>query len=122
MKEKDFSITFRHWLKANPRLSGSYEIKDTRGKNYLPFSEVGEHQINYGLAINSDKGVLIRVQAISGGEPDYVYLRNAPAYIVIKYPKFFCIIDVGTFDLERKRSKTKSLTSGRAKELSTVVV
>lgn len=121
-READFSILFRNWIKKNPRISGSYEIKDTRSKNYLSFKEVSDLQINYGLSINSDEGTLIRVQAINGGEPDYIYLRNAPAYIVIKYPKFFCIIDIGTFDLEIKRSKVRSLTGSRAKELSTVCV
>lgn len=115
--EAKSAIQFRHWIRAHPRLSGAYEIKDSRGKNNLSFSEVTEHQLNYGLAIKGDKGVFIRVQGM-GGEPDYIYLRNAPAYIVIKYPKQFCLIDVETFVLEKNKSKRKSLTAGRAKEIA----
>ena len=122
MKEKDFAIIFRHWIKANPQISGSYEIKDTRGKNYINYSEIPEHQINYAQAINSKTGVLIRVQGM-GGEPDYIYLRNAPAYFVIKYPKSFEIIAVENLLFERDRNKKiKSLTYLRAKAISTISI
>lgn len=120
MLESKFGLLFRHWLKANPRYSSSFELKQT-STNSIPFRCVEEHQLNYARAIKSDKGVLIRVQG-TGGEPDYVYLRNTPSYIVIKYPKCFCLIDPDTFILERGRSKTKSLSCGRAKDIATVVV
>jgi hypothetical protein len=120
--ESKFSILFRHWIKANPQISGTYEMKDSKGKDYINFSEVTEDQINYGLAINSNKGTFIRVQAINGGEPDYVYFRNSPAYIVINYPKTFSIISIGTFILEKERSKRKSLTEQRASEISVKTV
>lgn len=119
--EAKAAILFRHWLKANPQYSGTYEAKDSRGKNGLPFSEVKDRQIDYGLAAKSDKGVLIRVLGVNG-EPDYVYLRRASAWIVVKYPKALEIIDVEAFDSERKRSKMKSLTAQRAREISTVSV
>lgn len=118
MKEKDFSITFRHWLKANPQITASYEIKDTRGKDSFPFAELKQAQIDYALAISSTKGVLLRVQAVSEGMPDYLYMRGEPSFIVIKYPKSFSIISIGTFLLEKERSKRKSLTEQRAKEIS----
>lgn len=117
-QESKSAILFRHWLRANPQLSGSYEMKDSGGKDRIPFSAVEKSQLEYGMAIKSDKGVFIRVTAIQGGEPDYVYLRNSPAYIVIKYPKSFQIIDVETFVLEKERSKTKSLTEDRAKDIA----
>lgn len=117
-QESKFSILFRHWIKSNPQISGSYEMKDSKGKDYINFSEITEDQINYALSINSNKGTLIRVQAINGGEPDYVYFRNAPAYIVINYIKTFSIISIGTFLLEKQRSKRKSLTEQRASEIS----
>jgi hypothetical protein len=74
------------------------------------------------MAIKGPKGVLLRVQAVAKGMPDYVYLRNAPAWIVIKYPTAFEIIDVETFIMERDRSKVKSLTHQRAREISTMSV
>jgi hypothetical protein len=122
MKEKDFSIVFRHWIKANPRFTCSIEMKDTRGKDSLPFSEVKQAQIDWALAISSNKGVLMRTQAVSEGMPDYVYLRNEPAYIIIKYPKQFSIITIGNFLHEKEKSKRKSLTKERAEAISVKTV
>lgn len=119
-READFGILFRHWLKANPRHSCAFELKQT-SQGSIPFSCVEEHQIEYLQAISSDQGALIRVQG-SNGEPDYVYLRNAPANIVIKFPKAFHLIAIDAFLLEKKRSPRKSLTSGRASEISVVSV
>ena len=118
-KEADFGITFRSWLKSNPMTSCSFELKHTRGKNNFPFNELKSEQIVY--AINIVKGSLIRVQGLQG-EPDYVYLKNVPAYIVIKYPLFFCLITIEEFLKEKRLSSRKSLTDIRAKEISTVCV
>ncbi len=120
-KEASFSLKFREWLMKNPRISCSFEMKDTRGKNSLKFSEVTDVQRNYGMSIKSDKGTLIRVQGLAG-EPDYVYFRNAPSYLVINYPQGWVILDIETFIMEDKRSKVRSLSWNRARELSTVVV
>lgn len=121
-KETSSSILFRHWLRANPQYTCSHEMKDTRGKNYLAFSEVKQDQIDYAEAIESDHGVWIRVVAIQGGEPDYIYMRNQPAYVVIKYPKAFYVIRVKDFVKERDSSSRRSLTEERAKEIATTVV
>ena len=119
--EAKASILFRHWIKANPQYSGTYEAKDSRGKNGLPFAEVKQQQLDYGMAAKSDKGVLIRILG-SNGEPDYGYFRHASAWIVIKYQNALEIIDVETFIRERDRSKMKSLTASRAREISTISV
>lgn len=121
MKESKASILFRHWLKANPLYSCALEMKQT-STNSILFSAITEAQLEYGMAIKSPKGVLLRVQAISEGMPDYIYLREQPAYIVIKYPQSFEIIDIETFILEKKRSSRKSLTSDRAKAISTISI
>lgn len=105
----------------HPRATSAIEMKDTRGQTSLPFREVSDEQIAYGMAIKGDKGVLIRVQGLSG-EPDYVYLRNEPSYVIVKYPGCFTIIDIETFVLEKKRSKVKSLTQTRAKEIAICVM
>lgn len=115
-READFGILFRHWLRANPMFSAAFELKQTT-KDCIPFSSVEEHQLLYLAAIRSNKGTLIRVQG-TGGEPDYIYLRNSPAYVVFKYPKSFHIIGIEAFILEKGRSKRKSLTEARAKEIS----
>lgn len=117
-READFGILLRHWLKANPTFSTAYELKQTSGTS-IPFSCLEEHQAIYLQAIKSNQGTLIRVQGVSG-EPDYIYLRNCPASVVIKFPREFSIIDIDTFLMEKKRSKRKSLTVARAREISTI--
>lgn len=118
--EADFGIRFRHWLKANPRHSTAFELKQCKSSS-IPFKALEKHQAEYLQAIKSDRGVLVRVQG-TNGEPDYIYLRGLPASVVIKFPDAFHIIDIDTWLLEAKKSKRKSLTSSRANEISTVSV
>ncbi len=121
--ESKSAIIFRHWIMANPSFTYSLETKDTRGSESFPFSEVSQAQLDFGLAIkHSKKGVLIRTQATVEGVPDYIYLKNEPARIAIKYPKGFVLIDVETFIQEKARSRRKSLTWDRAKEIAIKVV
>lgn len=122
--ESDFSKPFRHWIMANPpKIDCTFELKHTRGKEYLPFSELDESQENYAISIStSPKGVLIRNQG-GNGEPDYTYHYKQPAFIVIKYPKGFEVIEIQNFIAERERSgKRKSLTYERAQAISTFSV
>jgi len=120
-KEADFGLKFRKWIDENPMASSSFELKDTRGKDYFNFEELGDDQINHALRNKGKKGNLMRITVGTVGAPDYVYLRNAYAFVVIKYPRFFCLIEIETFLLEKKRSKRKSLTSVRAKEIAWVI-
>lgn len=114
--ESKSSIIFRHWLMANPQMTGAYEIKDTRGKSSFNLNEWKPAQENFANAIRyGAKGVLIRTEGVEG-LPDYVYLRNEPSYVVIKYPKHLIIIDGATLSLYKK--KKISLTLGEAKDLS----
>lgn len=117
--EADFSIRLRHYLKANPLpLSTHLEVKDTRGKDSFNYAELKEEQINNALASKSDRGNLIRISIGTVGAPDYCFYRNAPAYVVIRFPSGFVFIDIETLICERERSKRKSLTWERAQEIS----
>lgn len=116
-KEAKFGVLFRHWIKANPMYSGAYELKQTTG-NSLPFGVLEDHQAVYLLACKSRKGVLIRVQGVNG-EPDYVYLREAGSWVVIRFKSSFHIIDIEVFLKEKAKSQRKSLISSRAREIST---
>jgi hypothetical protein len=120
MLESKCALQFRHWLRANPSYSCAYEIKQSSGSS-IPFSALADHQAEYLTAVTSDKGVLIRVRG-EAGEPDYIYLRKFPACVVAFIGREFHIISIGTWLLERSRSKRKSLTISRAKEISTVTV
>lgn len=121
MSESQSSLKFRKWWQLHGK-NAPYEMKDSRGKDYILYSEISDEQIAMGLAANSDKGVLIRVEKGTVGSPDYVGFRNSPYWFVIKFPKAFEIIGIQTLVLEKERSKRRSLTSARAKELSTVSI
>jgi len=115
-REASFSIAFRHWLRANPQDTCAFEMKQTTTDS-LPFSALKDHQENYLCAVQSNTGALIRVQG-TVGEPDYVYLRNTPAYVVVKYPGAFHVIPIDAWIAEKNSSPRKSLTSSRAKEIA----
>lgn len=117
-KEADFGIELRKWLKENPFLSScTFEIKHTRGRESLPFSEIKNEQIAYANKVRSSEGVLIRVHG-TNGEPDYNYYRRSPAYIVVRYPKKFYIIPIENLLHEKETSGAKSLTQDRANEIA----
>ena len=118
-QEADFSIRLRHYLKANPLpISCPLEVKDTRGKPSFNYAELKEEQVNNALASKSDRGNLIRISVGTVGAPDYCYYRNSHAYVVIKYPSGFVIIDIEALILEKERSKRKSLTWEQAQAIS----
>ncbi len=100
----------------------AFEIKQCQTS--LPFVAVAEHQIDALLAVKSKQGLLYKAPDDSRSvKPfDLFYMRSALAYVVIKYPSYFHIIDVDTFLLEKQRSKRKSLTQQRAGEIAVISV
>jgi len=108
---------FRAWLREHKMFTGAYELKQNPGYS-IPFGVLADEQIAYLLACKSNKGAFIRVQGV-GGEPDYVYLRNSSAWVVIKFKGSFHVIDIDAFLLEKATSTRKSLTAGRAKQIAT---
>ena len=121
MKETQFGLLFRHWFMANP-MRGTFELKQTATDSW-PFSALEQHQNDFSVAIrHSKKGVLIRNESGTVGAPDYSGHYQDPAYIVIKYPLGFVLVDIDTLNLEHGRSKRKSLTWNRAKEIAWKVV
>lgn len=125
-REAAFTLLFRHWLKENPlhRVTGAaFELKQTTGTS-LPFSAVEDHQLEALAAAWGPEGLIYKISDESRGyKPcDMVYLRLASAYIVIKYPGFFCLISASVFGAEKRTSKRKSLTAERAREIAEKVV
>lgn len=119
-READFGVEFRKWItKKKPHMS-TFELKQTQTDS-LPFASVEQSQLDWAKAIKSDEGALIRVQGTSG-EPDYVWCKKTPAYIMVRYPDCFCMIHAGTFASESIMSQRRSLTSQRAKEIAELVV
>ena len=115
-READFGVRLKRWFEDNPRMTSALEIKQTPNKS-IPFSCVSDEQIAYALRIQSKKGAWIRVQGVNG-EPDYIWLQEEVALIVIKFPEGFYLIPINNFLHERDTSNRKSLTSSRAREIA----
>ena len=109
-----FGIEFRRWWETH-KMSGSFETKHTRGKDYFNLSEWHAAQRVIAKLIRGPQGVLLRISSGTEGIPDYIGLITFPAYLVIKYPTFFCIIDTDFLKGE------ESITSIRAKEIAKVI-
>jgi len=120
-REANFNSLFNKWVKNVYRKTAAFELKQTTTDS-LPFSALQEHQAQALLQARWETFVFKIPDAGYQNPFDCFSLSGVPAYIVIKYPDFFCLIDIETFLLESKRSKRRSLTSERAKELSTTVV
>lgn len=119
-REAQFGQVFRHWLKTKKDISSSaFELKQTT-TNSLPFNAVKEHQIDALLACKSSNGLLFKIPdtSIQLLPFDMFYLKQSYAYVVIRYPKLFVVIDVDDFIAEDKESKRRSLTSERAQEIA----
>jgi hypothetical protein len=116
-REAAFQTFFNKWLRENYKGSGVFELKQTQTDS-ISFSAVKEHQIAGLLA--AKHGTLIHKLSdeTRGFKPfDSFILRNTPAYVVIKYPKGFVMIDIDAFIFEKNNSIRKSLTYSRALEL-----
>ena len=123
-RESKASVLFRHWVFANYKnlKTCSFEIKQTEGDS-ISFSALEEHQVNYSQAIkHGPKGTLTRVESGTIGAPDYIYLKEEPAFIVVKYPHLFAVIDIDKWETEKILNKRKSLTSADARRLALHVV
>lgn len=119
--EAKFNTTFNHWLKNVYRKTGAFELKQTKTDS-LPFSAVVEHQ-RQALQNVRHGAFVFKIPDAGFQNPfDVFCMSEEPAYVVIKYPKFFCMIPIDIFILEESRNPRKSLISSRAKEISTVVV
>lgn len=121
-RESNFQTLFRHWLKANPRETAAFELKQTQ-KESMAFSAVADHQIAALLAAKRS-GILYKIPDDSRGiKPfDMVYLKGVLAFVVIKYPSFFCLIDVDNFMQELVMGGRKSLTALRARQIAAEIV
>lgn len=119
-REAEFGKQFRAWIKAQKDLpSSAFELKQTT-IDYISFSALQEHQ-EYALLAASREGLLYKAPDDSRGvKPfDFFYIKKAPAFVVIKYPKGFEGIAIENFIAEREKSQRKSLTYERAKQIST---
>lgn len=120
-REANFQSKFRHYLQARVRRSGAYEVKQTTSDS-LPFKAVLEHQVESLLAAKNRVMTYKPPDDTRGFKPcDFLHFADAQAYIVIKYPKGWCMIDIDVWVREEKQSIRKSLTWERAKAIADVI-
>lgn len=124
-REANFQIKFGHWLKAvflQQYAGGAFELKQTTTDS-LPFSDVKEHQLLALQAVKTGRFYYKIPDDSVGQKPfDCLGLSGLDAFVVIKYPEGFVLIDIDDFIKEDKRSKRRSLTYARAKAIATIIV
>ena len=120
-KEADTGLKFRKWWQLKGK-NAPYEMKDTRGTDSFPFSELSPEQEAFAVACGTDKGVLIRVEKGTIGSPDYVGFRNTVAYIVIKFKSGMEVITIENFLHTRDTCGRKSLTYNKARNISSLSI
>lgn len=108
--EANFGLLFRSWFRANKKKFEScvFELKDTRGSATFNVKEWKEEQRDHALACKSDDGNLMRFSSGTTGMPDYGFYRNAYAYVVIRYPKAFYVIDADDLIAHKGKSLKES--------------
>ena len=125
--EAAFQTLFSHWLKAKflPAREGgfAFELKHAHGKKFLPYSRVEPHQVAALLATRTI-GLYYKLSDESRGWKPYdcFAMKGCDAYVVIKYPSCFVLIDVRDFIKEKEYARGKSLKENRAKEIAEIVV
>jgi len=119
--EAKHQTKFNHWVKNVFKKTAAFELKQTK-ENSIPFSAVVPHQVDALLAVR--EGVFNwKIPDAGYQNPfDSFCMVNERAYVVLFYPKSFELIPIQGFILERERSKRKSLTWERAREISTISV
>ena len=119
--EAKFQTKFNHWVKNVYKQTAAFALKQTT-TNSIPFSSVVPHQV---LALSHARnGTLVfKIPDAGYQNPfDSFCLSHVPAFVVIKFPDFFCLIDINDWVNEDTRSTRRSLTSARSKEIATLVV
>jgi hypothetical protein len=120
-KEAKFQTIFNQYIRIK-RIPGVFELKQTESDTLL-FSALKEHQ-KKGLLATTHEGVVWKLSDSDPREKPFDCISTPPlnAYVAIKYPNFFCIIHAYIFINEEGRSKEKSLSSERARQLASYTV
>lgn len=120
-REANWSTTaFRPWALKKFEYTAIFEVKHTHGKDSLAFSEVKASQVAKMIQIRHHKFLWKNPDTGEETPPDFFLLVKEPTFVVIKYPKGVAIIPIDVWCLESQRSKRRSLTWERAKDLSTI--
>jgi penicillin-binding protein-related factor A (putative recombinase) len=123
-REANFGLRFRHWALAHKHLfskTTNFELKQTLTDS-ISFASVKEHQISW-LNATKEYAMYKPPDDSIGYKPfDYTLYIKCNAFVVIRYPDFFVLIESAVFEKESVKSKRRSLTSERAKEIAWIIV
>ena len=116
--------TFLPWVRKNMKESFAFEAKTTRGKDSFLFSAMEPHQvINLHNASHGIFAHKISDSGIRGKLPfDGFVFYHSPAYVVIEYPRFWCMVDIDVFENEERTSVRRSIKDCRAMQIASVVI
>lgn len=126
MRESKHQIEWNKYLRTmrqnNTPLYGVFELKQT-STDRISFNCLEEGQ-RAGLPAIKKRGF---VWKISDADPrlkpcDSISLPPMDAYIVIRYPKCFCVIDIETFLELEKESGAKTLHLDHAKRIAYKII
>lgn len=120
-REANFNVVFGRYLRATGMI-GAFELKITKG-NSIAFSALKDHQ-EHGLLAAQISGFIWKLSDADPREKpfDCISTGTIPSYIVIKFPKMFCIIKIEAWIKERNHSTVKSLSLDRAKNIAMRIV
>ena len=119
-REQAFNTKFNHWLKAKKRHVFVFKLVDAGYQNPFDCFSVDKHGKFYAWELKQTQ--TNSIPFVSVVPHQLSALSAVSGSVVIKYPKFFCIIHVADWLNEIDISNRKSLTSERAKLISTLVV
>lgn len=122
-KESKWQIVFNKYLRQERGLNyGFYELKDAAGE-YFNYKNFEDHQIESLTSLRWSGLVWKLSDADPRQKPcDTMCVPPLPAYVVIKYPKFFAVITVEDFVADRDARKRKSLSYQQALSIATRII
>lgn len=118
MKERSFQTRFNHFLKSSLKHIFVFKIPDAGYQN--PFDVFSVDKYGQFHAWELKQTPLENIPFSSVVPHQVTALEIVSGMVVVKYPKGVAIIPIDIFVDESKRSKRRSLTWARAKELSTI--
>lgn len=120
MKERNFQTTFNHWLKDKLKHIFVFKIPDVGFQNPFDVFSVDKYGQFHAWELKQTGTESIPFSSVVPHQ--VTALEIVSGMVVIKYPLGVAIIPIDIFIDENKRSKRRSLTWPRAKEIAFLVI
>lgn len=122
-KEAKWQILWNKYLRENPEENpGFYELKQTSNE-YFYYRHFQKHQI-MSLLIMRSNGLIWKLSDADPREKpcDCISIPPMPAYVVVKYPRAFVMIEIMDFVSDRDTTKLKALSYEHAIDIATKII